>query len=371
MIVYWIIIVWSSFFGAITARYSYRTYNVKLNDVKPQNNTVFAIITFASVIFFSGLRNSVADTPAYIRFFQRIPASWEGLIDLWDSGVDKGFLVFTIVIKSVINDFHVWLFVIAAFTGVSIAMMLSKYSCNFFISVFMYVASCQFVWMFNGIRQYLAVVIIFLSFKFIVEERFFKYLLFVAIAATFHDTALIMIPIYFVVKGKALNWKTIAFLGLSFSVLFFSNQFIAFLDLLMTGTTYEGDLYYFKNDDGTNIIRVIVASVPALISLLYLKVIRKLGDNRLNILVNISVIASSIYIVSSATSGVLIGRLPIYLEIFNLILLPNLIERIFNTGSRKVIYSLMIFFYLSYFYFQLGITWGGLNYSSDILMIDL
>ena len=65
----------------------------------------------------------------------------------------------------------------------------------------------------------------------------------------------------------------------------------------------------------------------------------------------------------------MVGRLPIYLAIYNLILLPWLIDTIFEEKTKRLVYYIMIVCYLGFFYYQMEITWKGFPYTSEILKL--
>ena len=73
----------------------------------------------------------------------------------------------------------------------------------------------------------------------------------------------------------------------------------------------------------------------------------------------------ALYAIASVTSGIYIGRLPIYTEIFSLILFPWLISVPYKT-ERKLYTVLLFGFYAVYFIYQMQITWGGLPYYSPV-----
>jgi hypothetical protein len=49
-------------------------------------------------------------------------------------------------------------------------------------------------------RQYLAVMIILFALRYIDQNRFFHYLIWILLASTFHVSAMLMIPFYFILK---------------------------------------------------------------------------------------------------------------------------------------------------------------------------
>lgn len=76
-----------------------------------------------------------------------------------------------------------------------------------------FVAATDYLsWMNNGIRQFVAVVIVFAGTKWLLERKNIQYILLVLFASLFHQTALLMIPIGFILQGKAWNIKTLLLL---------------------------------------------------------------------------------------------------------------------------------------------------------------
>ena len=78
----------------------------------------------------------------------------------------------------------------------------------------------------------------------------------------------------------------------------------------------------------------------------------------INLSVNMSILSLCIYIISMFTSGIYIGRLPIYFSLHNYLLLPWIIERFFEKNTAKVIYVLLIACYMIFYYYQMHIVWG-------------
>ena len=64
-----------------------------------------------------------------------------------------------------------------------------------------------------------------------------------------------------------------------------------------------------------------------------------------------SLVSAALYLVGMFTSGILIGRLPIYCDVYDLILIPFLLQAAFDNQERKIskpIYTcvLLLYFYL-------------------------
>ena len=324
------------------------------------------------IIIFAGCRSSVADTSVYIASFNDYPNNLSSAYNMiFDSTRrDPGFLFISVLIKQFIStDYTVWLSIIAVISGIGVMIPLYKYSCNFGVSIFLFVASCQFTWMFNGMRQFLVASIIFGCTGLLLRRRFIPYAIIVCLLSTIHTSALILLPIYFIVTGEPWDKRTMLFIGLIILAMMFTSQFTGLLEGAVENTNYANSMEEFKStDDGTSIMRIAVESVPIVIAFMYRNKIKDKLTPIIKLSINMSLVSSGFYIISKiARSGIMLGRLPIYFSMYNLILLPWLIKNIFNKEEKRLVYYLMIVLYLVFFYYQMVITWKGFGYASKVL----
>ena len=323
---------------------------------------LFAAIVFLPIVWMAATRGDIADTINYRLNFQHdMPDSFSGISE-YMSGITKDYLFYLIsaIIKVIIgNNYVVYFAVLATIQAISLLSIFRKYSCDYVFSVFLFVASADYFWMFNGIRQFLAATIMFLGTALVVNKKFVPLIILIVFASTFHQSALIMIPIVFLVQGEVWNKRTVAFLATAILVIFFVDRFTNLLDSLLTDTQYSNAMTYSDwDDDGTNPFRVAVYCVPAVISFIGRKKINELNIPLINICANMSIVSASLYLVSMVTSGIVFGRLPIYVSLFSYILLPWELNNLFEEDMKKIIYGLAIVLYLIFYYYQMHITWG-------------
>lgn len=370
MNIYVVLIVWFIFWGFLSNRVS-KKICVGENDYEYRTNFFMALVTFSFVIVMVGLRSGMADTPTYISRFDELPSTT--ISELYNyidvNSKSKGFYLLAGIIKIFIsNDYHVWLFVLATINGICVARTLQQYSCNFAISALLFILTGYFSWMLNGMKQFFAASIMFSMTWLILNKKLIPYILMVIIMSYFHTTVLILIPTYFIVQGQAWNKKTLIFIVFIIMAILFAGTFTNIFNEVLENTSYKDSMQELaKTDDGTNIIRIIVESVPTIIAFLYRNKIRKIATPIINLSINMSIIGTGIYIISKiVSSGLMVGRLPIYFTMYNLILLPWLITNLFEKEERRLIFYIMILFYFVFFYYQIFITWHGLVYKSDI-----
>ena len=80
-------------------------------------------------------------------------------------------------------------------------------------------------------------------------------------------------------------------------------------------------------------------------------------DPVINFCTNMSIISTGIYIISMFTSGIFIGRLPIYASLYNYILLPWEIDHMFTKESKRLIMIVMVAAYLVFYWYQIEVVW--------------
>lgn len=360
---YYLILLWILFIGILSMILSVKREEKVCGEVKTCYTPYWATIVFLPLIIWSGYRGYVGDTYAYMQSFAEMPSSFS-LIPKYMSTVnkDEGFYFLSALIKSIVHEHvEIYFIIIAALQGYFLVRIYRKYSGNYVMSIFLFIVSTDYIsWMFNGMRQFTAVTITLLCFEFAIEKKYVRAILVALLASTIHGSALLVIPFLFVAQGKAWNIKTLLFIVAIIVVVAYVEEFTGILDTVLAETQYENVVSDWKNwqDDGTNFLRVVVYAIPTIISLLGIRYIRKDDNLIINMCVNMSIVSTGLYIVSMVTSGLFIGRLPIYFSIYNYILLPWEIERMFTKRSVYFIYAAMIAAYFVFYYLQIKVIWG-------------
>lgn len=357
---YILILVWIGVMALIQGSYYRQEYNELTGEWDWRVGTMFAIVVMAPVIWMAANRVWIGDSLLYAQTFHGIPNSWQELPQYFVTiKKDPGYYFSIAVLKQIIGDNTFRFFLcMAGLHGLVLAAIYRKYSQNYVLSVFLFLAATDYIsWMFNGIRQFTAVVIIFAASPLLFKRKYIRLLFCVLIASFFHQSALIMVPIVFIAQGQAWNKKTIFLLAGAVLAVVFVGRFTGLLDDALSNTQYANVIsdYTAWNDNGTNPLRVLVYCVPAIISFVKRTQIRQMDDALINVCVNMSVATAGIYLVSMVTSGIFIGRLPIYCSLYNYILLPWEVNTLFQRDNSKLIKIAMIFGYLVFYYYQMHV----------------
>lgn len=359
---YILILFWIGIAGIV----AYTGYFDRVETVNGKNvwrlNPVYAFLALSPLVIWRMRGVYLGDTYTYINSYFGMPETFSGIPEYMSMVTkDRAFYLFGCLLRIIWKDKVSYYLATIAFVQICLLIKVyRKYSSHYMISLFLFIASADYIsWIFNGIRQFLAVTMVFACFNIILKKKYILTILVLLFAAQFHGSALIVLPFIFICQGKAWNKKTILFLGVVILAVVFVGKFTDILDFMLTETQYTNVVsdWYDFNDDGANILRVLVYSVPAIISWFGRKQIQNQNDSVINLCTNMSIVAAGMYFVSAFTSGVFIGRLPIYFSLYSYILLPWEIDNLFFESVRKLIYYIMVGCYLVFYYYQMHVTY--------------
>lgn len=354
-------LIWIGVLAFITSSGSFKRNELVCGRVEQRFGLGFALLVFVPIVWEAGHRGWFADTSMYIQRFQDMPNSLDAIPAYLETAVkDKGFYAVSIVIKSLITtDYEVYLTIFAAFQAIALACVFRKYSSSYLLSVFLFIASTDCVsWMYNGLRQFLAVTLIFMATPLMLKKKYIPLLGVILLASTLHQSALLMIPFVLIAQGKAWNARTLAFIAAAVLAFAFVGQFTGFLDDALANTQYTNVVSESAGDDGTNPLRVAVYCVPAVLSFMGRRKIQSYNSELINFCTNMSIISAGLYLVSMVAGGIFFGRLPIYASLYGYILLPWEIDNVFPEESREMVRNAMVICYLIFYYVQMHLTWG-------------
>lgn len=326
-----------------------------------KNKQVGGALFLVVIVIFtivSGLRTTIGDTPIYIDQYKSL-ANFNGLIE----GKDKGYTVLMLILYQISTNPQFMIFVTSCITNVLGLIGLYKYRNILELQTYMYITSGFFLTTMNGIRQSIASVILFISTDLIIKGKFKTYLLVVLLASTIHESALIMIPLYFVVRQKSWSKQTLIIIIVSsIGFLFFYQLAPILFDMLGDSTyaVYKDDV--LSGEGGSTFIRWIINLVPVILAYMSRHKLEKLWPES-NIFVNISLI--NVILMGFSLYNWIFARFSIYFQLYNFVLLPFIIGKCFGDKKEtRLIYYLFIVCYFIFFLREQVIGGLGLGYRS-------
>ena len=155
----------------------------------------FKLISFACIcilILFSGLR-------------QNVGMDYESYKYLYEGGgeiKESGFAFIVNTFKFIGFPFEVFVFVMSTVTLGFAYVYILRYSPYTYLSLLIFYSfGTYYFTTFNAMRQVVVVYVFFYSLKYIEEKSFFKYIISILLCAYFfHTTAILLLPLYFILQ---------------------------------------------------------------------------------------------------------------------------------------------------------------------------
>ena len=278
MFVYSTLIILTAIFGIIF-------YYTGTNKKGEYSNIGLFFILVVWVTVYSIRYKTGTDFSGYVKdYFRAAAFPYHEYIDLFR---DKGFYTLTWILNRLFrNEWLPYNIILAVLTYYPILVVIQKKCDHFVISILLYIFTMGYYAGFNGVRQSIAVSLVFYAYYIYFEEnRYLKYFLLVLIAFSVHSTAIIVIPFHFLSKVKV---KSRLYIPL---VIVFVISFIAlsgfwsgFIDALefMGQEKLASDYADISDDEGSSITRFLVAALPVALTYIFynqFKTVRPDGED--------------------------------------------------------------------------------------------
>ncbi|ASB87266.1 EpsG family protein [Bacillus sonorensis] len=313
-------------------------------------NAIIAIVPLVSLVIVAGLRYKVGtDYQTYMLLYE-LAGKYDSLAEIFGFGgakasTDPGFTALLWLLNHITSDPQIMFVTVAAVTYLFIVKTLYIYGRPFELSMFLFLGMFYYYASFNGIRQYMVAGILFWAVKYVIGGNWVRYVITVLICSLFHSSALIMIPVYFIVRRKAwsplMGCLTLLFLAGTFMYQKFLSVFIVMLENSSYGHYEE---WLMKNSNGMNSIKIIVLLIPLVLAFCFREQLRKRWPE-IDYIVNFCLIGFLFGVL--ATKDVIFARFNIYFGLYQLILVPYFV-RIFEPKSNALFYIMILICYFLY-----------------------
>jgi len=313
-----------------------------LGQEEERYSVFFSVVVFFPIFWFVTTVVMRGDMYAYQDGYNSFNMSVGEVFQNWGS-INKGpgYSLLIAFSKSLgIVNFQQFRVVLALLQSLPLILIYRKYSEDYVYSIFLFIAHMIYDgWMMNGMRQFLAACIIFAALPFLLQRRQTVFaLLIVLLATTVHKSAIVMIPVLLLVQFKPWEKLTvIMMIGFSIVLYFYVHH---------SDWVSEESL---QQATGSNPLRIVVSAIPVVIAFVGRKQIAVANNQLVNVCVNMSIVTMIMYTIASLTSGIMTGRLPGYTLIFNFILFPYLLNRVFNEKISTNLRLSITLFYIAYF----------------------
>ena len=321
----------------------------------------FALLTVLSLTLVNGLRFLCGtDYVNYAIMYHDVIAG--GMAALEERRIEWGYLALSAFFGMFYKEPFVFFFVLSLATNLLIVLALRNHSEHFWISCVLYILTFVFYGSFNLIRQTIAMGIVFCAHQSLIDKRMFRYFFFIVLAALFHTSVLVMIPVYFIVQRPA--WSPIIWCGFFAVLLFFVfyDSVVGVLFSFLSETRYSTYEELMKaSDHGANILRIAVAGAPVLLAFLFRKEITGRYPHS-NLVCNMSVLSFLISVMG--IKQIYFTRISLYFSVYYMLLIPYIIDLFRDKKMKLAVGAAILGCYLAYCYLLLPKEGGVLPYMS-------
>lgn len=253
---------------------------------------------------------------------------------------NPGFVYFFQLSSRLGLSFSLVLFIQAFFYIGSLTYIIKRYSKLPTLSYWIFLTMGYFIFA-TTMRQAIAMSFTLISYDFIKRKKKWCFLLFVGLASTFHLSAIIFLPAYWIDKFKY-NRKTLLIIISIISIIILFKDQISRLMLGYTITSYEQ-----KATGGYFLILFLVVLLA--LGIFYKK--RFLVDENNKML--FFMIAASLALIAVARVNPVFFRITNYYQVFVILYVPNLITSLKDKMMKFILTYGFIVLGLYYFYFKL------------------
>jgi hypothetical protein len=282
---------------------------------------VVLVMLILTIVYFVGLRyNTGADFTGYYNMFKR---SLSFMKRKTITDIEYGYLLSNRIFRYVSDNYYIYQCLVTAFTCFGVYKLITRYSAYPIASLLLFV-----VFFFNSLlmaqmRQSIAVAIIALGTKYIFRRELPQFLVIIALAAAFHISAVLALPLYFMTAHFN---KPLSILMVICSLIFYIKGGIVLAIMSLVGPLLPGRLsfivirylesqHYAGQAEFSTGIYFIANLTLTLFLLACVKV--KHNDVRMSFFMN--TIAVSAVINNVSTGMIIIDRLRAYYLIYGII----------------------------------------------------
>lgn len=250
------------------------------------------------------------------------------------------------------GNYTIFLLFITTFIHVVTLWFIRKYSKIPWMSLFLYICFQFFAHNMNLLRQSIAAVFFLCAFPYLKQKKFLPYLIFILVGALFHNSILLMIPLYFFfhLRLKKKMAAILLFLFLSL-YLWIDPIFILGTKLFsLPYMNYQSSIFWQPN----SVLYLIFPTAYFLFICFYTKALLKQNKDNL---VYISSAFYTFYINLFITKHFILERFCIYPFLLSMIVIPEIVSlpkqqnkrTIFQTKRIKI--ALVLILGIAYFLF--------------------
>lgn len=305
------------------------------------------LLSLATIVLlltlFAGLRNYTVgtDTGTYVRHF----ISVSSFSDIWRT-TEIGSNTLMVLAKAISSNYASFLTIIALVIVSCYVSTIVRLTKRYETAVFLFITLGFYTFFLNGAKQGIAAAICFLAIPWLLDRKPIQYFLLTGLAVSFHHTAIIALPLYFIAGPRVgLRQISLVVVGAILTSLFL----LTFVSLAAVLIKEQYAYYAIQGDGGGRVTSVFLVCQGILFYFLRPDIYKY--DSRYNRLLNIYIVGL-IPVIASAASNLdpsTILRLHLYFSSMAILIWPMIFSSWKDSPKRMLISLAFVSFCLVYY----------------------
>jgi EpsG family len=303
-------------------------------------------IAFITMVLVATVRSQHVgtDTGGYVAYFNGMK-SFADVVVVGKQMGEYGFWILNWLLHFVSDDYVILFLAIAMIVVGCYQKGIVKYSESIEISFFLFIAGGYYSFFFNGARQAIACAIYFLAIGQMLEKNFIKYLAYVLLAFLFHKTAIMMVPMYFILNRPNTFKSNLITIVIGCAVILSINTIIG-----IASNIDERYASYGTSGEGGGYITACIGVSYAIFFLIFKNSVR-IGEREYGLFLNMYLFATMIAAVTAflGTNPSGLMRYGLYFDQSFIFLWPIVFKNISDRLQRFVIGFPFVILEIAYF----------------------
>ncbi len=296
------------------------------------NKKRFLITIGIGIVLVMGCRyanvNLDGDLNNYYRLYVSLSnVNWGNLVNI--NNIEMGYLIFNKLLSSIFPWGQTIIFVEAIICIYFAFRFIYKFCSDVFLGVLCYLTQGLFIFQLTGFRQAIAISLCLFSVEYIQKKKFISFLIITLLACSFHLTAIVFIPFYFLANFKPNMFNAFLY-GTGYIVLFNSMP-----SLLLWGSNLTGSDYTETSTWG-NFLGPFINIVIYVVTIFLLSYIKNKGELQDKWKWNMTVLGLIVYMLRFVS--ITFERVTFYFSGGTMVALSLGIEKAFKPQTRKIVY---------------------------------
>ena len=206
------------------------------------------------------------DTYDYATYFYRIARQSDIFSYIRSARFEPGYILLNWTLSKFFKNHQIILITSSVFSFYSVGRFFLKHSKHPAISVYLFFTLMSFDFFLCAIRQELAIAVLLFAYDALLDYRALRYMLLVLLAAMFHYSALIFIPVYFLMAIRQRQKFYIVLLATTFITMVGFQQILSWILSFFTNYESYSDSSYFQSGVKLSLILYLVVYLYILLT---------------------------------------------------------------------------------------------------------